>query len=104
MRTFEIMGVVGVHTRLTSTDTAQSLPAGLLLDTTLNLKIKAATFMFETNHIRVAIGATPTQAGIGFLMEEGDSIRITGYANLANLKYISAANGVAGYIQVMPEY
>ncbi len=104
MRVFNTMGSVGTTTKLTSTNTAQSLSAALLTDSASGRKLAAATFIFEENDIRIAIGATPTQAGLGPLMYPGDSMRIVGIENLTNFMYISADSGVHGYIQVIPEY
>ena len=104
MRVFNTMGSMGVTTLLTSTDTAQSLPSTLLTGPTSARPLAAATLVFETNNIRIAIGATPTQAGLGPLMYAGDSMRIVGRENLNDFRYISAANGVHGKIQVIPEY
>lgn len=104
MRVFQTMGSIGVTTKLTSSDTAQSLPASLLTDPTSGKPLMAATFFVETNSIRIAIGATPTQAGLGPKLADGDSIRIVGIENLVHFMYISATAGQHAPIQVLPEY
>jgi len=103
MRTFETRGSMGATFSVASTDTATALAADKLTNTA-GKPMVAATFICETNNIRIAIGTDPTQAGLGWLLYVKDVIRIIGIENLANLKYISAAAGVAGKLQILPEY
>jgi hypothetical protein len=104
-RVFETMGTMGTTTRIASTDTAAGITAGLLSDAS-SRRACAAVISIDTASIRVAFNATPTQgaSGIGHTLFSGDSWRIVGRENLENLLFISAANGVAGGLQITPEY
>lgn len=104
MRTFSLMGSIGVTTKLTSTDTAQALPATILTCPTSGRPLLAATFYVETKSIRIGIGAVPTQAGLGPLLADGDVLRVVGRKNLEGFQFISAASGQHGSMQVVPEY
>ena len=103
MRTFETLGSMGPTYTITTSDTATAL-AALVLATADGRTLTAATFAFETANIRIAVDATPTQAGLGVLMYPGDVMRLVGRENLNGFKHISAGAGVHGKIQVMPEY
>lgn len=100
------MGSMGATYRLTTTDTATALAAAKLVETSTNRVMSAATFAIETANVRIAVGADPTQgaSGVGILLYPGDVLRVVGRENLEDLRYISATNGAAGAIQVMPEY
>lgn len=96
-------GMMGDTFTVTSTDTATALAADKLIDD-LSRPMVAATFVCETNSIRIAIGSTPTQAGLGILLTSGSQIKFSGVDTLIRLKYISAAGGSHGKLQIFPEY
>lgn len=102
MRIFEISGVCGDTYSVASTDTAAGAAAAKLLDAN-SRRCKALSISTETAAIRYAIG-TPTQAGLGHLAAAGSFLRVTGEANCAAFKWISAANGVHATLQITPEY
>jgi hypothetical protein len=103
MRVFDTRGSMGATFTLTSSDNAAGLAAIKLVDAN-SREMRAATFVCETNNIRIAVGATPTVAGLGILMYARDSIRIIGRENLKDFMFVSAVAGVHGKLQVMPEY
>ena len=104
MRVFNTMGTHEATYRVATGDTATGLAANKLTSATTGRRMMAATLAVETANVRIAIGTDPTQAGLGWLLYVKDVIRIIGIENLANLKYISAAAGVAGKLQILPEY
>ncbi|MFA6972687.1 MAG: hypothetical protein WC208_14990 [Gallionella sp.] len=106
MRVFETMGSMGSTARIATTDTAAGITSTLLYDTTTSRRATAATISIETNNVRIAFTATPTQgaSGLGHLLYPGDSWRIVGRENLEDFLIISAANGVAGAYQITVEY
>ena len=106
MRVFNTMGTHEATYRVATGDTATGLAANKLTSATTGRRMMAATLAVETANVRIAIGTDPTQgaSGTGILLYPGDVLRVVGIENLADLRYISAANGVAGAIQVMPEY
>jgi len=97
-------GKSGSTYRVASTDTAAGLAAGVLSETTMG-PIDSVTITCETNNVRVAIG-TPTQGatGTGCLLLAGDIFEVEGYSDCAALKWISAASGVHGALQITPHY
>jgi hypothetical protein len=103
MRVFDTRGSMGPTFVLTSTDTATGLAANKLTDANGRVMC-AATFVCETNPIRIAVEVDPTQAGLGWKLNDKDVVRIIGRENLKDFKFISAANGVHGKLQVLPEY
>jgi len=92
----------GTQYRVATTDTPQSLISKDAAGNPCNY----LTMVCETNNVRVAINAVPTQgaSGVGTLLYPGDVIEIDGVADVAGMQFISAANGVAGALQVIPEY
>jgi hypothetical protein len=102
MRVFDVSGVCGATYSAASTDTAAALSSTVLTDAAGRV-CKAISFSVETNSIRWAIG-TPTQAGLGYVGAAGAFFRVTGEANCAAFKFISAANGVHATLQITPEY
>ena len=98
----KLRGKSGSTYKVSSTDTAVAMAAGVLTDATMG-EIDSVTITVETNSIRIAIG-TPTQAGLGHLLAAGDSIEIKGSSDCNNLKWISAAAGVHGSLQITPRY
>lgn len=106
MRVFTTMGTMGATYRLTTTDTAAALASDKLCDPTSGRNMAACTLVCEIANVRIAVGADPTQGptGVGVLLYPGDVVRIVGRENLEDLKYISASSGLAGALQVVPEY
>ena len=96
----------GATYRVSTTDVAAGLAAGVLQLSDGSL-CDGVTLCCETNPVRIALGgATPTQgaSGTGVLLNVGEKFGITGVENVSSLLWISATNGSAGALQVMPEY
>ena len=85
--------------RVDSTDSAAGIDSSLYSN--LDRSIDSMLLVCETASIRIANG-TPTQgdSGVGVLFNPGDSLRISGYANCVATKWISAAEGVPGALQI----
>ena len=90
--------------RVATTDAAVGLAADIITDATLG-PIDRVVITCETANVRVAIG-TPTQgaAGLGKLLYPGDVLTVPGNSDCRALRWISAANGVPGALQITPRY
>jgi len=100
-----VNGIMGATYRVATTDTATGLAANILANAS-GSKCDGVTLVCETANVRIAINADPTEGatGLGLIMYPGDFIRLIGEADVAGMKYISATSGVAGVLQILPEY
>jgi len=65
----------------------------------------AALIVAETNAVRIAFNATPTQGGspsLGLLLPANASFLITGWENLKSCSVINATNGSNGIVTIQP--
>jgi len=108
MRVLSMMEAAGVATRITTTNTAAELAAGLVLKGARKLtEILVQCDPRQDNSIACAWGGTtPTQGGsaIGVVLDPGDSIRIVGEFNCSTFQHISSEAGLVGVIQLIPGY
>lgn len=104
-RDLTMTGIYGPTVRMASSDVAQSFPANVLADTA-GEPSDSVLITCESNDIRIGWMTTPTQgaSGVGHLMANGDAFRIVGRDNILRFKFISAASGVHGVLQITPEY
>jgi len=94
-----LVGRAGTTQSKASTDTAQLLTDAV----TIPNGCISAVITCETNNVRIAFGTNPTQAGLGHLLYVGQSYKIGNPQAVRDFRFISAANGVHGLIQVTPE-
>lgn len=105
LKMIQFDGSPGVTTTLTSSDTAQSLSAAIL--TVSGRTCKGMIMTIETNPVRIAFGAAPTQGStpdLGHVLDVGSTARFYGEDIASDFQYISANAGNAGYIQLTPLY
>lgn len=89
-------GTAGTTFSQNSTDTAQSLTASGITNA------GGAIITVETNSVRYAFTATPTQAGLGHLATAGTVIVLNSGSLVKNFKFISAVAATHGTLQISP--
>lgn len=108
MRTIKFTGLAGTTVAETSTDTAQTIDAGI---TGLAFKNSAGTLissLFITcsaNNLRYSFAATPVESGLGHvLVKDSDGIYIHGAANIRAFRFISAVAAAHAVLAFTPFY
>ncbi len=91
----------GSTTKLTTSDTPQALPAGLLNDN--NRPVKRVWITVEDNDIRIGFNITVSTT-LGHLFFPGDIITLDSNTQANDFKVLSAVAGVHGIIQFTGEY
>lgn len=110
MLVLSMMQRAGVAARLTGSDSAQSLAAGVITESTSGKSITDLLVQCDpsqSNSMRVTWGGTsPTQgaSAIGIVLDPGDVIRLVGSHNASTFEYINATNGSNGVLQIVPGY
>ena len=84
--------------QLTSSDAAQAIPEASLVNGA-GYQASSALITVENASIRYAFGVAPTQAGLGHLVEAGQSITIDNPDDVASFQFISAAAGTPAVLQ-----
>jgi len=57
----------------------------------------------ETNDIRFAWGADPTQVGLGHVLSAGQSLKLTNHKQIIDFRFINKTNGSNAILQITPE-
>lgn len=113
MNIFQCTGYALATKKLTSTDTAQTLPTAYMGATATRITTTGITrpayaclITCETQPIRVAYGAaTPTNdagTALGHVLATGDSLLLDGEAQIKGFSFISKVGGSHGVLQVTP--
>ncbi len=91
--------------KITTTDAVQSLPDSCKFDSN-GVYYVALYITVDSNDVRIRYVDNPTQGdgALGHKIVKDTSYRVVGTENISNFKFISAANGSAGILQVTPEY
>lgn len=99
-------GTTGITRQVATTDTAATLPNNVLYadGQTDGPKATAVHISVESNPLRFAFNVDPTQAGLGHLAGDGDTIRVVGFNNIEAMKVISSGAGSPATMQVTAEF
>ena len=93
----EYMGVPVATQKVTSSDTAASLPTNVL-------KCQAVLITVENASIRFCVGGSTPTTSLGHVVANGDSLRLTNPAQVSSFKYISAVGGSAASLMITGEF
>lgn len=95
----------GALFRQAASNTSQALTAASIVSD--GKSAVAATVYCETKAVRVAIGGTdPTQGteAVGIVLEPGDTFYLDCPEDVASFRFINAADGEIGILQVIPRF
>ena len=92
----------GTTVSLTSSDSAQAIPAGVL--NASNKPAKRVWITVEDNTVRVGFGGAAISTSLGHLFYAGDIIKLDSYKQANEFRVISAVAGVHGVLQITGEY
>ena len=107
MRIIKFTGIAGTTVNETTTDTAQTIDAGITdiaFKNSDGVLISSLLVTCITSAVRYCFNAVPVEAGLGHVLAVNDSIEIFGAANIRAFKFISAASGVHGVLSLTPFY
>lgn len=100
-----IGGRPGITTRLATTDAVQTIASSLMA---LNGKaIIGLDIYVDAQAVRYAFGVDPVEDGSTYLGRKVAAtglIELTSFEQIANFRFISAASGSHGVLQLMPFY
>lgn len=104
MAGFSITGVPSATFRMASTNTAQALTAAKLVSE--GIRAKRVVIAVETNSVRVAWSATPTQGAtsLGVTLNNGDVLTLESPAAAERLLFLSAVADTHGVLQISVEF
>lgn len=105
MSGFSVTGTPSTTFRMASTNAVQRLTAAKLV-TEAGKRCTRAVVAVETNSVRVSWGADPTQGAgsLGVTLNSGDVLTLESPAAVEGMRFLSAAAGTHGVLQVSVEF